>query len=343
MWVLVPQLPRANSTVCFLPRMIPHLRPAGDDAPLEIDEILERDGEAMERSNAVTSAEGLARSFGGQPRVQLRRSKARSGPDGGRLERHPRRAPHQVELEIDELGRAVFIRFRADSDQTVAQPSLERAESLPLQPVDRVPRRVRLWDDVARKPPSPVVVVTLAAGQVELALAAMEDRAAGIQERLRALIDRDLDRQAARLARDVDGQGQELSALPRERRRLLPVGAAEVDALLEVDRPSPGGVERRMARGHALHARPGITVAVGAGAAGGAGLPVPQRSALEHPELPGIGGVLVLHRARLAAHEVVARAAVGARDLAGEGRRRHRDGPQRSDESPHYRANREVE
>src|SRR6266849_1277701 len=190
MWVLVPQLPRANSTVCFLPRMIPHLRPAGDDAPLEIDEILERDGEAMERSNAVASAEGLARSFGGQPRVQLRRSNARSGPDGGRLERHPRRAPHQVELEIDELGRAVFIRFRADSDQTVAQPSLERAESLPLQPVDRVPRRVRLRDDVAREPPSPVVVVTLAAGQVELALAAMEDRAASIQERLRALIDR---------------------------------------------------------------------------------------------------------------------------------------------------------
>jgi len=35
----------ANSTVC--------------DAPLEIDEILERDGEAMERPNAVAGADGL--------------------------------------------------------------------------------------------------------------------------------------------------------------------------------------------------------------------------------------------------------------------------------------------
>src|SRR5438445_11096202 len=63
MCVLVPQLPIANSTVCVLPRTImpaamsrsasvavnwrhalgPHLRPACSDAPLEVDEILERD------------------------------------------------------------------------------------------------------------------------------------------------------------------------------------------------------------------------------------------------------------------------------------------------------------
>ena len=149
-----------------------------------------------------------------------------------------------------------------------------------------------------------------------------------------------VDRQAARLARDVGGQRQQLAALPGEGRGLLPVGAAHVDALLESDRPSLGGVERRMARGHALHARPGIAVAVGAGAAGGAGLPAPQRRPLEHPEQAGIGGVVVLHRARLAAHEVVAGAAVGGRSLAGEGRRRQRDHPQRGPESQHLGARR---
>jgi len=221
------------------------------------------------------------------------------------------RAPHEEQLEIHELGGAVFVRFGADPDETVAQPPLERAEPLPLQPVERVPGRVRLRNEVAREPPAPVVVMTLAAGQIELPLAPVEGGATGIEERLRPLVDRDLDRQAARLARDVGGQREQLPPLPGERRRLLPVGAAEVDALLETERPSPRGVERRMARGDALHARPGIAVAVGAGAAGGAGLPVPRRSALEHPQHPGIGGVVVLHRADLAAHEVVARPPLG--------------------------------
>ena len=137
-------------------------------------------------------------------------------------------------------------------------------EALPFQAVERVARRVGLGQDVARETPSPVVVMTLAAGEIELALAPVEGGAPGIEEGLRALVDGGLDGQAARLARDVGGEGQEVSALVGEGGRLLPAGAAEVDALLEIDGPSLGGVERRIARGHALHARARIAVTVGA-------------------------------------------------------------------------------
>src|SRR5262249_16428310 len=189
-----------------------------------------------------------------------------SGPNGGRLDRHAPRAPHQEELEIEQLGGAIVIRLRPYPDQAVAQPSLERAESLPFQAVDRIPGRVGLRYDVAREPSPPVIVVALAAGEIEPALAAIEDRAAGLEKRLRAAVDPDLDWQPARLARDVGGQGQQLSALVGERRRLLSVDAADVDAFLETERPCARSDERRMARGDALHARPRIAVAVGAGA-----------------------------------------------------------------------------
>src|SRR6185503_18519666 len=166
-------------------------------------------------------------------------------------------------LEVDEPGGAVVIRLRPDPGETAAQPALERAEALPLQPVERIAGRVRLRDDVARELAAPVGVVTLAAREIELALAPIPGGAAGVEERLRARVGCDVDWHAARLARHERGQRQQLAAFPCERRPLLPVSAALIDALLEGDRPSLGGVERRMARGHALHARPGIAVAVG--------------------------------------------------------------------------------
>src|SRR5262245_17025835 len=138
--------------------------------------------------------------------------------------------------------------------------------------------------DVAREAPAPVVVVALAAREVQLALAPRERGAAGLEERPRALVDRDIDRHAARLARDVRGQRQELTTLVRERRRLLALDPARVDPLLEGHRPCARGVERRMARGDALHAGPGVPVTLGARARGVAGLAIPQGFALEHPE-----------------------------------------------------------
>src|SRR6266850_5404515 len=155
-------------------------------------------GEGAQPDWAFTVAVSSRRALGRRDTQTGHIHPQRSRPDGRRLHRHPARAPHQVELEIDQLGRAVVIRLRADADETVAQAPLERAEALPFQPIERVPGRVRLRDDVARELPSPVGVVTLGAREVELALAPVEGGAAGVEERLRARVDGDVDRQDAR-------------------------------------------------------------------------------------------------------------------------------------------------
>src|SRR3546814_5779702 len=61
----------------------------------------------------------------------------------------------------------------------------------------------------AALPIAPVVVVTLAAGQVELTLPPLKGRVTGIEERLSPPVDGDVDRQATRLARDVSGERSE--------------------------------------------------------------------------------------------------------------------------------------
>src|SRR5439155_824913 len=83
-------------------------------------------------------------------------------------------------------------------------------ETLPLEAVDGIAGRVRLRDGVAGQAPAPVIVVTLAAGEVQLTLPSVERGPAAVEERLRPGIGGDVDRQAARLARHVRRQRQEL-------------------------------------------------------------------------------------------------------------------------------------
>src|SRR5206468_9513552 len=115
--------------------------------------------------------------------------------------------------------------------------------------------------------------------------------------------------------RHIGAEREQLLALERQRRRLLALGAADVDLLIEVDRAPARSIESRIARRHALHALARLAVAVGAGLAGRADLALPQRLAIEHREGAGIGSVVVLHGARVAAHEVVAGLALVERDL----------------------------
>src|SRR5580700_5262785 len=137
-----------------------------------------------------------------------------------------------------------------------------------------------LGDDVAGEPLAPVVVVASRAGEIELALAAVEEIAAGGGERCEPRVRRRGDRHAAGLARHEGRKRQQLRALEAQRRRLLALAAADVDLPFEIDRTPARGVEGRIARRDALHALRGIAVAVGAGAAGGASLLVPQRLAV---------------------------------------------------------------
>src|SRR4029453_14191226 len=93
----------------------------------------------------------------------------------------------------------------ADPDQAVTQATLERAEALPLEPVNGVAGRMRLRDHVAGELASPLIVMTLAAGEIQLALTPVERGPAAIEERLRPGVGGDVDRHSARLAGDGRG------------------------------------------------------------------------------------------------------------------------------------------
>src|SRR5207245_9137018 len=131
----------------------------------------------------------------------------RLGPSGRRFRSHPVRAPHQVELEVHEFGRAVGVGLRAHTGETAAQAALEGAQALPLEPVERISGRMGLSDGAAGELSAPVVVVALGAGEIELALTTEERFATGFEDRPGARVDRNIDRQAARLPRHV---GREL-------------------------------------------------------------------------------------------------------------------------------------
>src|SRR5439155_7794263 len=155
---------------------------------------------------------------------------------------------------------AVGVGLCAHTGETAAQAALEGAQALPLEAVEGISGRMGLRDGAAGELSAPVVVVALGAGEIELALAAMEGFSACIEKGFAARVDRDIDRQAARLHRDIRGQREQLFALESERLRLLPRGAAEVDPLLQVHRAPRRGVEGRITRGDALHARARVAV-----------------------------------------------------------------------------------
>src|SRR5207248_1587016 len=99
------------------------------------------------------------------------------------LELHAARAPHEIELELDHLRRAVGVRLGARAGHAVSQAPLERAHALPLQPVDRIAGRMRLRYRRAGEASPPVVVVALRAGEIELALPSLVERATRVNER----------------------------------------------------------------------------------------------------------------------------------------------------------------
>src|SRR4029079_17689968 len=148
------------------------------------------------------------------------RRSPRSGPDRGRFQLHPARARHEVELQLDELGRAERIVFREHVGEAAAEAALQRAHALPLEAIDRIAGRVPLRDDAAAELPARIVVVAVRAAEVELALPFQEEGPA------RGGIGGDFYGKAARLPADESGQGEQLAAFVGERLRLLPLDAA---------------------------------------------------------------------------------------------------------------------
>jgi ferredoxin--NADP+ reductase len=231
--------------------------------------------------------------------------------------------PTVTRVKFDQFRRAVIIGLRPDAGDAASQSPLQRAERLPFQPVDRIVRRMGLRDRRTRQMLVPIIVMAIAAGKIELALAPHEEIAPLGDERRERGVGTGLNRHPARLLRDERGEREQVVAFVRERRGLLVIGAAKIDALLEIDRATERLVVGGIAGGDALHAGAGIVVAIGTGVVGGAGLALPQCLAIEHPEHAGIGGVVVLHGLRVGGHEGKPRTALIARDFGGE--RHHRE------------------
>src|SRR5688572_21737868 len=206
-----------------------------------------------------------------------------------RFKLHAARAPHEIELELDQLGSAMRILLCPHAGEAVAKAPRERAHGLPFQAVDRIAGGMRLRDRVAGELFPPVVVMALGAGEIELSLAAMEKCFASIDEGLDRL---NLNRHPPRLARDVRAQREQIAALVGELRRLVAHLLLEAHELA-VD-------QRRVAYSHATHALACVAVAARAAEL------APQRLAVEQPQHRGPGDLVVLHGAGLAAHELIA-------------------------------------
>src|SRR5262249_31907232 len=151
-------------------------------------------------------------------------------------------------------------------------PSLQRTQRLPFQPVERIAGGVALRDRRSGKALVPIVVVAIGAGEIELALPLAVEGAALGDEGFELRVGTGLDPAAARLPGDKGGERQEVAALEGERRRLLVVGTAQVDALLEIDGTSQRLVEGRITCGDALHAGGGVAMTIGASLLRRAGL-----------------------------------------------------------------------
>src|SRR5205807_9585996 len=155
------------------------------------------------------------------------------------------------------------------------------------------------------------VVVTVLAGEIELALTARVNLPAGLDERLGLFVIRDRNRLSAGLLAEINRDRKQLAAFERQRRRILLLGAAQIDALLDVDRTAFFDIECRVARRYAAHRLLGIAMAIRAGLAGRAGVGRPRRLAVERRERRRVRRVVVLHRLGVTAHEFVAGAAFG--------------------------------
>src|SRR5262249_48818553 len=159
--------------------------------------------------------------------------------------------------------------------------------------------------------PAAVVIMTMGAGEVELALPLAEEATPCIDEGLQSGLVA-LNGKPARLAGDQGREGEQGLALAWGLRGPLMLGTAEVGAPGEVDRRSPLGIVGRIARGKALHALFGVAMAGGARS----GSRAPERLAIQNPQHARVVRVAVLHGLGLGAHELVGRAALREGNLA---------------------------
>ena len=84
------------------------------------------------------------------------------------------RAPTHKPLEIDEFRRAAIERFGAHTNHAISHTAMQRTDALPSEPIQPVPSRLPLSDQVARERLVPMVVVASRTSGVQLSLELVE-------------------------------------------------------------------------------------------------------------------------------------------------------------------------
>ena len=170
----------------------------------------------------------------------------------------------KIKLQLHEVQRIVRERLGAHANHAVADTALERTHRLPLKPIFRIAVGMALRDDASAQALPCQIIVTLRAGEIELALSRVEQSLARLIERSHRTIDRDLHLHAARLKPDIGRQSEQRVAVRRQRCRFLSLDTTLLDALRQGDRPAEMRIECRVARCHATHRRRRGAMAVGA-------------------------------------------------------------------------------
>ena len=233
-------------------------------------------------------------------RASLPNGAAHQGRTRRRLHRQAARAPGQEQLAARPVRGAPQAKGSARTPLMQARSApLQRAQALPLQPVDRVAGGMALRDRAAAQAPAGLRVMAVGAGQVELADALTEKRAAALARRVQPRILRRRQRQAARLQGDIGLQAERACSRRAAQRRgcsLLPArarcaGAGRPAAAARCRRPGSAPPRRASTRAHRHGSwrRSGRVAPVGA---------VPQLLAFLHPQHARVERIVALHRLR---------------------------------------------
>src|SRR5688572_19673576 len=121
---------------------------------------------------------------------------------------------------------------------------------------------MRLRDHAAGKASPPVGIMTIGAGEVQLALPLFINLLSSRAEWFQTLVFTRRDRHAARLISNEGREREKLPTFERKRYSVLVDLPTDIDAALEINRPSALGEIDRIARGNALHAYGRIPMAL---------------------------------------------------------------------------------
>jgi hypothetical protein len=112
-----------------------------------------------------------------------------------------------------------------------------------------------LWNSASGQALPLIIIVALGAGHIQLVLPSFKEFTPCVEIRLKALVNRNLNRNSTRLVTDKCSKAQQLSALECKGRRVLMAHAAAIDSPLKIYGTFGIMIELWMQSSYAAHVR----------------------------------------------------------------------------------------